>query len=166
MMYWKVIGPGGVPNIADTDFRWPMPNGQPGEWTPAISDLRPCESGYHLCRKGDLVVWLGPEIYEAEARGALIEATDKIVCESARLIRKVESWNERTARLFAADCAERVLPLFEKFQPNDDMPRKAIEAARAFARGEITAAAWAAAGDAEREWQTKQLFAYLYGGGK
>jgi hypothetical protein len=39
--------------------------------------------------------------------------------------------------LWAAECAERVLGLFEKQQPHDDQPRKAIEAARVWARGEI-----------------------------
>jgi hypothetical protein len=38
---------------------------------------------------------------------------------------------------WAADCAEHVLPLFEQRHPQDDRPRKAIEAARAYARGEI-----------------------------
>lgn len=37
----------------------------------------------------------------------------------------------------AADCAEAVLPLFERECPGDDRPRRAIEAARAWARGEI-----------------------------
>jgi hypothetical protein len=32
--------------------------------------------------------------------------------------------------LFAADCAEQVLPIFESAYPTDDRPRKAIEAAR------------------------------------
>jgi len=31
---------------------------------------------------------------------------------------------------FAADCAERVLPIFDGAYPTDDRPRKAIEAAR------------------------------------
>jgi hypothetical protein len=39
--------------------------------------------------------------------------------------------------LSAADCAERVLSLFEGKYPEDTRPRKAIEAARAWARGEI-----------------------------
>ena len=39
--------------------------------------------------------------------------------------------------LWAADCAEHVLPYFEKECPGDDRPRKAIEAGRAWARGEI-----------------------------
>lgn len=43
----------------------------------------------------------------------------------------------RSWALWAADCAERALPYFEKNCPKDDRPRKAIEAARAWARGEI-----------------------------
>jgi hypothetical protein len=40
--------------------------------------------------------------------------------------------------VWAADCAQHVLHLFEEKQPNDDRPRRAIESARAWARGEIT----------------------------
>ena len=40
--------------------------------------------------------------------------------------------------LWAADCAQHVLHLFEQIQPNDDRPRRAIELARAWTRGEIT----------------------------
>lgn len=41
---------------------------------------------------------------------------------------------------WAADCAERVLELFETEASGDDRPRDAIERARAFARGELDAA--------------------------
>ena len=40
--------------------------------------------------------------------------------------------------VWAADCAQHVLHFFEDIQPNDDRPRRAIELARAWARGEIT----------------------------
>jgi hypothetical protein len=39
--------------------------------------------------------------------------------------------------LWAADCAEHVLGLFEQECPADPRPREAIEAARAWARGEL-----------------------------
>ena len=59
---------------------------------------------------------------------------------------------EHLARLFACDCAERVIHLYEQAYPDDKRPRQAIDVARKFARGEITAdelaAAWAAAGAA------------------
>ena len=40
--------------------------------------------------------------------------------------------------VWAADCAQHVLHLFEEMHPNDDRPRRAIELARAWTRGEIT----------------------------
>jgi hypothetical protein len=40
--------------------------------------------------------------------------------------------------VWAADCAEHVLHLFEQVRPGDDRPHQAIEQARAWARGEVT----------------------------
>jgi len=40
--------------------------------------------------------------------------------------------------LWAASCAEHVLDLFEVVRPQDLRPRQAIEAARAWVRGELT----------------------------
>ena len=44
---------------------------------------------------------------------------------------------QKTLALWAADCAERVLAFFEENHPQDKRPREAIEAARAWVRGEI-----------------------------
>lgn len=46
----------------------------------------------------------------------------------------------RIVAAWAADCAERVLPLFESEAPGDPRPREAIARTRAFARGEVGAA--------------------------
>lgn len=141
---------------------WSLPKGKrPGAWMPAIKgELVPCENGYHLCRGArQLLEWLGPDIYEAEYRGEWISHGNKIVVREVRLVTKTK-WDAQTARLLAADEAERVLRFFEKEHPNDPRPRNTIAAARAFARGEITwaelatarydacSAAWAAAYDA------------------
>ena len=48
--------------------------------------------------------------------------------------------------LWAADCAEHVLHLFEAAQSNDKRPRRAIEMVRAWTRGEITMSESRAAG--------------------
>lgn len=45
--------------------------------------------------------------------------------------------DRRAVAKWAADCAERVLGLFEADAPADDRPRDAIARARAFARGEL-----------------------------
>jgi len=44
---------------------------------------------------------------------------------------------DREIRLFACDCAESVLHLYEKEYPNDSRVRDCIEAARKYAIGEI-----------------------------
>ena len=48
--------------------------------------------------------------------------------------------DRRAVALWAADCAERVLPLFEAEAPSDGRPADAIDRARAFGRGELDAA--------------------------
>jgi Imm-5 like putative immunity protein len=48
--------------------------------------------------------------------------------------------DRRLVAAWAAQCAERVLGLFEADAPADDRPRAAIARARAFARGELSAA--------------------------
>lgn len=63
----------------------------------------------------------------------------------------------RLVAAWAADCAERTLPLFEATAPGDPRPREAIAGARAFAAGEgrtaglrsLSLAAHAAARDVE-----------------
>jgi hypothetical protein len=48
---------------------------------------------------------------------------------------------QRLLASWAADCAEHVLPLFTRTNPDDDRPRLAMEATRAWSRGEITVGA-------------------------
>ena len=133
---------------------WPLPaDGQPGAWMPAVAgDLVLCTNGYHACTEANLMIWLDAALYELEFDGEVVVEDDKVVGRRARLLRRIDTWNGRTARLFAADCAERVLPLFEQRHPDDIRPRQAIAAARAFARGEIDqqalTVAWDAAGAA------------------
>jgi hypothetical protein len=71
----------------------------------------------------------------------------------------IDKQDQSTLMLWAADCAERVLCCFEDQSPGDERPRKAIEAGRAWARGELKAgkarkaalAAHAAAREADDE---------------
>ncbi len=45
--------------------------------------------------------------------------------------------DHRLLAKWAADCAEHVLPHFERARPDDERPRRAIELGRSWARGEI-----------------------------
>lgn len=48
--------------------------------------------------------------------------------------------DRRVVAAWAADCAARVLPLFEHEAPDDGRPRDAVDRTRAFSRGELNAA--------------------------
>lgn len=134
---------------------WPLD----GSWIAAVGDLDPCSNGIHVCRREDVIQWLNARIFQVECGGESVTADNKVVFRRARIISEYTTWNERIQRLFAADCAEAVLHIFEAELPDDDRPRKAIAAARAFARGAIDtaalaaarAAAWDAARDATRD---------------
>ena len=107
-----------------------------GRWRPKIKgELVPCRAGYHLCRGEDLLGWLNETICEAEYDGEIIESGDKVVVRRARITRILDTWNEKTARLFACDCAERALK-----RVNNPDPRsvEAVKVARRFANGEAT----------------------------
>lgn len=68
---------------------------------------------------------------------------------------RLDTDQHRSLARWAADCAEHVLPTFERVCPDDDRPRRAVEAARAWATGELSAGAARdaafAAHDAARE---------------
>jgi hypothetical protein len=125
--------------------KWPLPNGKAGKWRSVDGDLVPCSNGLHLCCTSDVLQWLGPAIWEAEHDGEIIEHGDKVVARKARLVVRVDAWNEQTARLFAADCAGRVLHLAD-----DKRCDAAVLAARQYAFGMIDSATMVAAEKAAR----------------
>ena len=157
------------------------------QWRSVKGELIPCQNGIHYCRRDQLVHWLGPTIwlFEDGTPDETIDNGDKMVTRKGRIVGRVETWNETTARLFAADCAETALQFIP--EAHRDPFVAAINAARGFARGEISdrerdaawaaawtaarvaawAAAWDAAGAAARAaaWdaQSKLLFEYLDG---
>jgi hypothetical protein len=57
----------------------------------------------------------------------------------------LDKGDRRSLVLWATDCAEHVLQYYEQRYPKDDRPRKAVEAGRAWARGEIALSAARAA---------------------
>jgi hypothetical protein len=185
MKYYKVLDMN-QNSCNGGDAQW-----KKGVWMPKIQGkLIPCFNGYHLCRKKDLTHWLDEEIWIAEGRGRKIVDDNKVVFSEARIIEKFDTWNEKTARLFACDCAEHVLKYFEEEYPDDDRVRNCINVARMYANGEVTIrelklaesaalsaalsavrsaarsaarSAESAARSAEIKWQTKRLFEYLEG---
>jgi hypothetical protein len=124
-----------------------------GRWTRHLdpSRLEACEYGFHLTKGPQVLSWLAPTLYIAEpcSEHPPVDAGDKWVTCRVRLVEKLVRWDERTARLFAADCAESVL-LGERASGRepDERSWNAVAVARRFAIGDASAADLAAAGAA------------------
>ena len=144
MTYWKVLN--GVAAVT-ADYRYPGK----GRWTrhldPDSLDL--CHVGYHVARDEQVMSWLnGPTLWRVEIcpDHEPLRGSDKVVTCRVRLVERTDL-DGRRLRLFAADVAEAAL-LRERAAGREPDGRSwaAIDAARQFADGEITAAAWDAAG--------------------
>lgn len=160
MEYYKSLTADNKGPYTNFDFSDYLPKkGKPGKWLPVVKKLSLCQSGWHGCTTSQLIEWLNANIYEIEFRGKKKTGTQKICGEQIRFVRKV--LGEYDLQVFACDCADHVLHLYEDKYPNDKRPREAIEARRKFAKGEITAAAGDAARAAEKKWQVALLKKYI-----
>ena len=146
MTYYKILRDGKSCNGGKAEWDLPVKNldstWEPGGWMPEIKGkLIACERGYHICKDEQVIKWLDDEIYEVEYKGEIFDHSDKCVAHQCRLIRKYDKWDERTQRLFACDCAEHVLHIFENHYPDDKRPRLVIESARLFVKATQSAQA-------------------------
>jgi hypothetical protein len=88
-----------------TGFAWPLPNGSPGAWV--TSEVELCRSGVHACRPADLSYWVAPALYEIELDGETVEAGMKVIAPRARLVRRIETWNDATREGYSQMCIAR-----------------------------------------------------------
>lgn len=109
-------------------------------WMPKLDEtkLKPCYYGYHVVEAHDLIHWIGPAIAPVEVHGIVIKSDNKSVVSEAKRGKFLSTWNPRTQRLFAADCAEHILNSYEEKYPNDNRPRHAIETTRKYVDGLVT----------------------------
>jgi hypothetical protein len=94
---------------AFTRFAWPLPTTGPGAWVAA--PVVPCRSGIHACRLADLPLWLGQELYAVELAGEIVEEQTKVVASRARLVRRIDAWDEGLRAAYTRDCANRAREL-------------------------------------------------------
>jgi hypothetical protein len=117
--------------------------------------FKPCSDRLSVAieRIGTAQEWNGNGITAQQARDAGMHFSDIVWVASAASRNDADV--ARRLRLWAADCAARVLHVYERSETSC-APRNAIVASRAYSRGEIDeaaraaarAAAWAAAEDA------------------
>ena len=144
------------------DHKWKV-----GKWYEYDGDIEMCESGFH-CSKGIYQAFSyvqGEILAEVEVAGKHEVQDDKEVWEKMRVVRSWK-WTKKDSILFAIFAARLVLKNFEKEFPCDDRPRKAIEAAEAYAKNPTKknreaakaaesaaeSAAWVAESVAESAW--------------
>jgi len=95
------------------------------EWCGQFTGCNQIQQAWDACKRSDWMLWL------------LVNTNH----------------NNRNLQMIACDCAESVLPNYESAYPDDDRPRKAIQAARDYVNDKITteelqaarSAAWSAA---------------------
>jgi len=110
------------------DMKWKV-----GKWYAHKDELDMCNSGFH-CSKGIYQAFSyvqGEILTQVEVKGKSIIQDDKEVWEKMRII-KSWRWTKKDSVLFAICAARLVLKNFEKEYPNDNRPRKAIEAAEKY----------------------------------
>ncbi len=137
MPYFKALNcnggsPFGVPDL----FLGKLPQGnEPGPWVTVDGELsvdknaKNNDTGIFLCRnETDLVAWLADALFEIGPDDTLpiLEKDGYTVAKKARLLCQLhaETWNEVSARTFAAVCAEHVLDLI----PNGEQKEAAVAA--------------------------------------
>lgn len=101
---YKFLLPDGT--SAFTGFAWPLPDGDgAGRWVDAPAD--PCRSGIHACRREDLPLWVGRDLYEIELDGDIRAEPTKLVAPRGRLVRRVEAWDAGLRDTYTRMCADR-----------------------------------------------------------
>ena len=147
--YYKFLTSEGISPYVE--YAWPLPTGDtPGDWVEVEGGLIECKIGIHACAEEHLLEWLDVALYELEYDGERHEAERKVYGRRARLVRHMETWNEQSARLFAADCAEHVSRFWVAPEGCDWEPAQTILVARRFAFGLVDSDTAGAAAHAAR----------------
>lgn len=131
---WKSLKEGLVSGYGN--FHWKI-----DKWEKWDAELIMCEAGFHASERiFDAIQWISPGyIAKVEVRGNDITKDTKQVWSQMRLI-KAWKWTKEDSVQLAVFAAELVLFLYEKQYPDDDRPRKAIEAARTYLKNPNSAA--------------------------
>ena len=148
MKYYKVLNNNHSCIGSNMDWTPYLPkDGQPGKWTPKIAGkLELCNKGYHLTDTAHLLTWCqGNQLFEAETKWKILVGDDKVACRQVRLLRQVETWNDKNLRLFACWCVRKIWHLL-----TDERSRNAVVVAEKYANGDATQEELAAAWDAAR----------------
>lgn len=133
------------------------------KWYKTNGDLSMCKNGFHASENIiDAMKYVDMEILaKVEARGLHIDQEGKQCWEEMRII-KSWKWEKEDSIRLAIYAANLVLKNYENIFPNDDRPRKAINAAREYLKNKKnkknTSAVASAASEAwDAVWDTRSI---------
>ena len=103
-----------------------------GEWRTVPKPKQECK-GLNCCENiVDAMGYVAMEVLaQVEIKGEKIVGTDKITSEKMRIV-KAWKWEKKDSVALAVYSSELCIENFEKFYPNNNRPRAAIESAKAW----------------------------------
>ncbi len=137
MLWYKFFAEDDTGSYSGVPWHMPKRKDRPGKWMPVVFPLSMCSRGYHATTERSMATWIGPRLAIVELKGGMIEHENKVCAEQARVVKFLDGWNEQTQRLFAADCAAKILHIYEK-RNKSPRPRKSIQTVRQFAYGQVS----------------------------
>ena len=108
-----------------TGWRWSLPEGdRPGEWVHADGPIGLCVNGIHAAHPEQLPHWLGTEIWEIELGGEVVREEAALVASRARLLGKLDAWDEPMRRRFAEMCLRRAREIADDYSAGSGLVSK------------------------------------------
>jgi hypothetical protein len=122
MRAYKTLNDGRSPFIG---VRWPLPDARgESEWVRAEGPLVLCSNGIHASTTEQLPHWLGMELWEVELGGEILTDEAALLASQARLIRRIDAWDEPTRQEFARWCQRRAEEITEGYPPGAGLVAK------------------------------------------
>jgi hypothetical protein len=98
----KFLRPGRVGPFSGVT--WPAP----GVWLEASASPELCRAGVHAIVPAVLAIWIAEELWRVELDRPTTPTRGVVVAPRGRLLRRLDAWNDESAREFARACAARV----------------------------------------------------------
>ena len=96
---------------------WPLPNGkEPGHWMSTIHGI----DEYYLCKRDNICLWIDSELFIAEFNEIIEEDNSDIKVPDARLVMKIDSWNNNTQKNFMEKCYYHIISEKELIGPDKE----------------------------------------------
>ena len=126
LKYWKFLRTGLESDKGNQTWKI-------GEWKHQDGEMSLCNNGFHCSKEiNQAFSYVSGEILaQVEVKGVSVAEETKEVWSDMRIV-KAWNWSKKDSVELAIFSAELVIDIYEKKYPNDDRPRKAIEAAKKY----------------------------------